>query len=366
MNYMKRRVSLLLCMLMVFTTIFTAAPVEMQAANTVYTLNNSLGNGNYDVIIYKGMKDLYIGDFVSGYKITNPGTSKEEYTYYSNVSTQKNVTYKSSKKEVATVNSKGKITTKDTGTTTITVKYQGQTSKIKLKVVSKKTYDKEIDAYTYVNASSVEEAAKKFLDKTGTDPKITKDNRYKLLTAYANYQTNLGYTSIFTYDAKKQTYVTKYYIYSPSAARAMTAYNKIATYCEKYNPFSTRSGKCFEIKSISGKGKTITVNLKKNVTEDQIFGAQAQFDWDTELKQVKTYTFPIVVKNTSTGYEYYAIASVTQGKSKMTITLKNAKLTKGKKYELVAKTATGRGGSYLGNWLDGTLNKTSKFTFKAK
>jgi len=368
MNYMKRRISLLLCMLMVFTTIFTAAPVETQAANTTHSLYSQIGMGtNSKVIVYKGVKDFYIGDLITATKITNPNTPQAEYTSLGNLSQLSGVSYKSSKTSVASISKKGLITAKKAGTAKITVKYKGQSIKYELKVVAKKDFDKKLSSYGYgLGTSVIDEDAKAFLKKTGTNPTIKTSNRYKLLDAYNNYQSSGGCTSMPYIDSATGVYTIDYYIFSPSAIRANVVCNKISSYCNKYNPFVTTSSKCFKIKSISGKSNKITVTLKSKVTADQIFGAQAQFNWDSEIKKIKKgkpYTFPIVVRNTSNGYKYYATASIKEGSKTMTITLKNAKLTKGKTYELLAQTSTSRNTRYLGTWLDGSINK---YKFKAK
>jgi len=379
MNYKKRMISLALSMLMVFTTIFTVAPQEVQAADVEYSVYSDIGSSEEEVVIYKGMKDLYIGDFFSADKYENPYTSDEKHTHYQNLTDVKGVTYKSSKKSVATVNSKGLITTKKTGTTTITAKFKGQTAKLKLKVIEKKTFDKNLaNSGWNVNPTAIEKAAKTFLKKTGNNPTIKSSNRYKLLNAIKNYPCADSYVQVDSYDSKTDTYKMDYYIFGPKARRAEEVWCKIAGYCMQRDPFDTRTlPNCFRISSISGKGKSnkITVTLAEKVTEDQIFGAQYAYSWSSTVKKATKHTFPIVVRNTSTDERYYAIASIKKGSNKMTITMKNAKLKKGKTYELLARTSTRyfpeyagietyqEWEDYLGNWLDGSVNM---YKFKAK
>lgn len=347
MKYFKKRLSLFLCLVLAFTTVCFTAPEETKAASTVYFGAIGSYSTTKEIQVAKGDKNLYAGDYVCAYD-----TSGNSYGYLSMCS---NVTYKSSKTSVATINSStGKITTKKNGTTTISVKFKGQTVKFKLKVVSKSTLKNALSDYIKQYVSTYDDCAKDFLSATGSISKITSSNRYKVLAAYKSYdyKYTCGYTSSYDASSAKSTD----YIYSASSAHAYAVCRALDNYSSERNPFSTRSSKCFKIKSISGTSKKVTVTLKDKVSEDQIFGSNYNFSWDTNVKKATTHTFPIYIQDTTNNHRYYAVATIKKGSNKMTIELKNLKLKKNRKYKLVDQ--------YYNSWLDGTVNKT--VTFKAK
>lgn len=371
MNLLKRRISILLCFLMVFTTVFVAAPTETQAAteSTSYYFYGP-ATSDWDITVYKGASNIYAGDYVSAYKETYSSNTGWKSDYLGYLSLVSGVTYSSSNKKVATIDKTGKITTKDTGTTTISVKYKGNTIKFDLVVVSKTKFYNQLQSYNQYSdykttASTADKSAKAFLKITGSNPTIKDSNRYKLLTAYKNYNVYSGYTSISEYDSTTGTYTGAYYCYSPSSAHAYAIYSKISNYSYDYNPFiyATGTAKQLNVKSIKGSGKTVTITLKKAITADQIYGANYVFSWDSEVKSSKTYTFPIYVQDTKTGYKYYGIATMTQGSKTITIKLQNKSLTKGTKYKLLAQSRSDYSYSDMGGWL---LDDVNKNTFTAK
>lgn len=357
MNYFKKRLSLFLCMLLAFTTVCFAAPQETKAATNI----SFSGLGTYntkEVQVAKGATNFYIGDYIYIYRYNN-GYNK----YCGYVSENSGVTYKSSNSKVASINkSTGKVDLKKTGTATITITYKNVSTKIKLKVVSKDTLKKnvkKVNSYLGQNLSTYEDSAKAFLKATGTNPKITASNRYKLLTALKNYKSAdyyyhySGYTN--AYDSASSKYV--YYIYSTDSGRANRIASKIDDYAAARNPFATKPSKsvAFHVTSISGTKNTnkITMKLKNKVTEDQIFGANIGFSWDTEVKKSDTYSFPVTVQNMKNKRKHYAIATVKKNSNKITIELKSQKLQKGITYKLLA----------YGPWLDNGVNMN---TFKVK
>lgn len=365
MNNFKRRLSLLLCFLLVFTTVFVAAPTETQAAESEnYTLSNTFGS--WDLVVHKDLENIYIGDYVNVGKITNSGTPNAVHSYLGAASTIKSgVTYKSSNEKVVIVNKSGLLSIKKNGSAVITITYKKVSTTINLKVISKKAFNNKLKEYTHL--ANAEKLAQAFLKETGTQKnvnvKITSKNRYKMLNAYKNYASTSGYISIYEGGSTPMDYSFSYYLHAPSAARATTVCSKIASYCDNYNTFSTNGAKHFTTSSIKGKANsnTITVELTKKVDADMIFGAQYAFSWDSEVEATKEYSFPIVVQRTSNGRKYYAIATVKKGSKTMKIELKNHKLVKGETYELLNQTTTSRYPNYLGNWLT-----DCKCTFKAK
>lgn len=357
MSKIKRTLSISLCFLLMFTTIFAITPTKTQAAtNTTYRIDsNVLWNyGSSTVAVYLGVSDFYISDQVYVQKIS--GDKTEWLGYLSTLkNAPKGITYNSSKPKIASIDKTGKVTTKKTGTTTITVTYKNETLKCKLKVLSKSAFYKEAKKQTgenYKKAATMQDnAAKAFFDKVGKNLTITKSNRYELLSIANNTEISSG----------KSYFGIPYFIYSPSIEHARAISDGIFTYAEKLNPFSTSSADYFKVKSIKGSDKTITVTLKNKVTKDMIFGANHVFSWESDLKESKTYTFPIVVQNTSNNYKYYGIATVKEGSKKIIIKLQNHKLIKGQTYKLIAYTyGSSKSSTYLGDWLD------AKNSFKAK
>jgi len=366
MNYIKRRISLFLCMLLIFTTAFAAVPTETQAATISYSYSSMITYEGYELVVYKGAKNIYIGDLIN---VTS--TASGYWDKAGTLSNQKKVTYTSSKSSVAAIGkSTGLLSAKKAGTTVITIKHAGKTMKATVRVLTEKNFYKELGHDYYKNqAKSLDKSAAAFLKKTGMKtPTITDSNRYKLLSAYKNYEENSsGSLQRSNYNQKNGTYTYSTYLYSPSAAHANAIYNFIADNAENENPFNklmTDNGKAFSIKSISGKAKSkaVTINLNKAVTADQIYGATYAFSWDTDVKSAKTYTVPMMVQDTSNSRKYYAVATIKQGSKTITLQLKNAKLVKGKTYKLLSNTNT-KSSSKLGNWL---LNGNNINTFKAK
>ncbi len=353
MSYFKKRLSLFLCVLLAFTTVCFAAPQETKAAAKV----NFYGIGfssTKEVQVAKGAVNFYIGDYISANSYNN-----NSYTYYSFLSGVDGVTYKSSNSKVAKINSKtGKVDLKKTGSATITVTFKKNSAKIKLKVVSKNTLQKNLKkfpAYTTDKISAYESSAKAFLKQTGKNPKITSANRYKLANAKKTYyQKDFSYSGfIRTYNAPSYTC----YIYSTSSGRASYVCNKIDEYTLKNNPLGTGPSKsaAFKVTSISASrnSKNITMKLKNKVTKDQLFGVIATYSSNNKIKEADSCSFPITVVNTKNQKTYFATATMKKGSNKITIKTQNYKLKKGT-YKLV---------SYSGPWLADGKNKN---TFKVK
>lgn len=373
MAQLKRRLAILLSFIMVFTTVFVAAPMEAQAKTTTsYSFGEVASRGeSCNIITYKEAKNFYAGDYATIF-ITefDPDTQHSSMTSLGHLSLLSGVKYKSSNEKVAKIDSKtGLVTFKKTGTTTITMTYKKQTLKFKLQVLTKKDLFKKlgkVSPYYKDSAATWDKAGNNFLKEVGTSPNVkTGKNRFDILMAYNDYTNYFGgYTTVYTgLDPETGAMKTDAYLFAPSSAHAYAVRSKISRDIDSLDPFSTNSAKHFEATKITGKANSnkITVTLKYKVTDEMLLGATAVFSWDSEITKSDTYTFPIVVKNTSNGRQYYAIATVTKGSKTMTIELKNHKLAKNKTYELLNKTKTGRYPSYLGNWLS-----WGKSTFKAK
>jgi len=197
MTQMKRRLSILLCFVMVFTSVFVVAPTKVQAADTTYALYDYFTDGT-DVYVYKGAKNFYAGDYYIARKSEDksvPGHTIIETTTLGYLSQLKGVTYNSSKPSVATITKAGLITPKKTGKTTITIKYKSLKRTFNLNVVSEKNIYKKIGDYYKNTAATMEKSAKAFIKAVGSSTKLTTKNRYKLLNATKDYNHSYGYTT---------------------------------------------------------------------------------------------------------------------------------------------------------------------------
>ena len=321
MSYFKRRMAVFLSVLVAFTTIFFVVPQEEVQAATAWIYMPG-GNAS-EVRVEKGAKDVYIGDYLTAY-------CEEDYTSYGLLSNNSGVKYSSSKKSVAAIDSSsGKLTAKKNGTTTISARFKGRTYKFKLKVVSSlKSVRESDDTYSKKDA-----AAKAFVKQYGSS-KITTKNRYDKVKAYADYVGG-GYEGgdgiKVVYESGKAVKC----LYMPNEGRAVRLMEQLRNYNKTRNPFSTASGKCFKVKSISGSNKTITINLKKAVSAEQMFGANVVALQNNPKNKVNSKKLTTSVRVRDSKYKYYeGTMTIEKGSKKLTIKLKDSKLTKGKKYYL--------------------------------
>lgn len=344
MSYLKKRIAIFLCMVMAFTTVFCVMPQEQAQAASKVQFSWDFGGYNSTVKeaqIELGAENLYIGDYVSAY------ASGSTYTNYGYLSANSGVTYKSSNKNIIAVDSKGKLTAKKTGTATITVKFKGATGKCKLTVVEKDSFASIRNAvYRYAESK---EASEKLISAYGKG--ITNKNRYKVLKAYKAFRKNFVSAVYVEYNSDGNN---TYRIYNPITGRAAVIAEAVQKYGDARNPLATSSGKYFKVKSITGKGTSITITLKSKVTAEQVLGIQFAGVYYDEVSDSKTstVTFPMYVMDKNGKYTAVS-AKVKKGSNK--ITIKTPKLTKGQTYRL---------GSGIGDWLvSGSGNKNS---FKAK
>lgn len=360
MNHFKRGLLILLTLVLTFTTVFVTTPVEASAKNTSQYLLCTMGTRysyTEKIVVYKDATNLYAGDFIYVYKCKGATD-----TYISRLSSIKSgASYKSSDTKVVKINSKtGKMSAKKAGTAIITVKYKGAKTSFRIVVLNKSKFFKELTTlkaeYTKDYANTCSKEAKVFLNEVGKNTTIDTTNRYKLLSATKRHHVDSGYTSTTLEDDPEADI---YYVYSPTATHAYTVYNNITVYGYRRNPFDDLSEKHFRIKSIKGKGNIITITLKDKVTLNMIYGANYKYSWDSEVKESNTYSFPIVIQNTTTKHMYSGVGTINRGSTKMTIALNTHTLVKGDTYQLLSRTNTTSYYSTLGTWLD------KKDTFKA-
>lgn len=328
MSYLKKRLAVFLCMVIAFTTIFVVVPQETVQAATV-TLKWA-GSSAAVVQVEKGASDLYIGDYINAYE-------KKTDAPYGPLSFNSGVKYTSSNKTVATVHSTtGKLTAKKTGTTTIKAKFKGATISVKIKVVSSLEALRDSDYYRKWE----EAAASKFVKSVG-NAGVTTKNRYSALTAYVQYKKS-GFYKIDGCRYSKSGGKSICSIYMPICGRAYAIWQQIELYGKTRNPYGTVSSKWFSVKSVSGSGQTITINLKKAVTAEQIYGANFDniYYRRTEKTNAKKVTREVRICQGSSEY-CTGIATIKQGSKKITVKLSGAKLKKGKEYYVVDPNSKG-------------------------
>ena len=353
MSDWKRRIAIFLCMVMTLTTVFCMTPQqEVQAASGKVKFSWSIGTSSsydpatgtykdttYPVGVGVGQKYLYIGDYVAA---TPRGS---EYWYYSELSTQKGVTYSSSDRSVIAVDKYGKLTVKKAGTATITVKFRGTSTKIKLTAT-----DGELPSWNiiYYNSNEVVPDAEKLVKLYGNG--LTSKNRYNVVNQMAKLRTALLGVSTQWQDGIG-------YIVNPVCTHANVIRNAVNEYgYNTANPLSTRSSKMFKINSISGMGTKVTVTLKNKVTAEQMFGlafTTRENEYAT-IKKKNTCQFKIRLREG--GKLTMATATAKVGSNK--ITIKTKKLKKGKTYTLID--------CYNGDWLYAPKGGNRINSFKAK
>lgn len=356
MSDFKRRIAIFLCMVMTLTTVFCMTPQqEVQAASNQMKFNWRIGTSwNYDqstgksteikcqAAVVTGQENLYIGDYVSA------SQTGKTYAYYGYLSTQSGVTYASSNSNVIAVDQYGKLTVKKAGTATITLKFKGKSTKIKLKAV-----DGEVPSGYSSPSSAAISDAKKLIKTYGTG--ITAKNRYELVNQAAKI--NKKSSGTFYMGISTVTLNGVQYIESPICAHGSAIMSAVSEYSYSVaNPLSTRSSKMFKINSVTGKGTTATITLKSKVTADQLFGlaCTTRKDYKSTIKKGNTCQFKIKLKEN--GKTLSATATAKVGSNK--ITIKTKKLTKGKTYVLQD--------CYYGGWLDSKKGGNKNISFKAK
>lgn len=361
----KRRLSVFLCLLFVIPGVLGAIPqakLEVQAASKwkLYFQSN-----NFEMT--KNTKGFYVGDYVVA-----------EYGRYPNntsgyLSMKKGASYKSSNPGVASINkTSGLVKPKKTGTTQITVSYKGVSKTCTLKIVS------NLGVKIPKGMKSLEKKANALVKAFGKG--ITKSNRYQAVSAnnqykmlYEEVQSKNDKTNKDTYFSEETGCVYKlhpdfaFQVCMPALMSAhVRSYTLDTYYVGARNPIGTGGGKFFKIKSASGKGRQVTANLEKKVSEDQIFGLKAVVSgkyFDTKIVKNNRAEFPLYIRDKETGHRYYAIATATKGSKKLSIKLQSGKLKKGGSYQIVGISFEGYDFDYP---ITDKWTKTGNTSFKAK
>ena len=338
------------------------AELTVQAAGTVYlNWSSSVSINPYmnpEFQMTKQTTGFYIGDYLTA------SESGNGYKNYGALSLNSGVKYKSDKTSVVTINkSTGLVKAKKNGTAKITITFKGVSKTCTIKVVSK-------ISKLSGNYNTLKKSADALIKTYGK--KLTSSNRYQAINAnylYINACESAPYTSNFnfysgltsSYQNGKSTYIA----HLPMLAHASVISSKIDTYATNLNPIGTGNAKIFRLKSVSGKGSTVTIKLSKNTTEEQMFGLKAAASnfFDSKIDKSNKVKFPIYIQDVKTRHKYYGLATATKGKNIISVKLQSLKLKKGSSYTLI-----GMKRNSCDNWPSNQKfgNSKKNNTFKAK
>ena len=327
---LKRRIAIMLSLLFVLPNVIGLLPMA-----TLQTEAASIGNLNWNfykseaVQVEEG-KAFYVGDYVSTY------TTGKVYKYYT--ASMLKASYKSSDATVATVDNKGYMTALKPGKTTITVSYKGKTASKEFEVVEKETFG-VIDEAIKLTAA----AQKLPLEMPSS---ITTKNGLKYVKALSAYvkveesvKTKISTDGLLKKEVKIGTYTdyaTTNQLVVPEAGRRHTLNRLLSTYETKNSPTSTRSAKVLKLSSASASAKknTITLNLKKKVSKEQIISAKIleEVIYKDVLKASKLNDKQAYVRVTvyNKNNYYTGVAKITQGKKTATMQIYKTKYENGK------------------------------------
>lgn len=270
---MKKRLAVFLCILFVLPAIMAVLPQtaqEVQAAKASLYWDGTLADTKGKITVENGMA-FYIGDYAYvSYKSS----------YITSTLSMVKASYSTSKKNIATVNSKGYVEAKETGSTKIKIKYKGKTLICTLTVVEPGSFGTK-KAYTKL-AKAANTIAKKMPSN------ITTSNGFNLIKSSEKYEevadsVNSDITSDGfiieklpsgsdelkedeSYDNRKTTQ----YLAVPNAGRYNTLWRKLRQYAEKNSPFSTTSSKVLKITSASATTDKASIYLAKAPSKEQI------------------------------------------------------------------------------------------------
>lgn len=313
----KKKWGVFLGILFTFSVVLSSTFCDIWAADTEKMCWVHMEEGKrWNVQVEVGEKDLYIGDYLLLYN-----EQKYNRLYVSNFD---KVSYQSNNKKVISVDKKGKLNVKKAGKAVITVKYKGKTAKCNLTAVNSLAKERK-----YSKVSQNAKSAKKLISAYGTG--ITNKNRYKVLAARQNYYFDKNKGSGVAEINKGSKKIKQ--IVEPLNGRANMICNLVDQYGEQKNPFSESNSKRFKVKSIQGKGNTVTITLKSPVTNDQMFGARWKYflDKNASMKNTDTAELLFTVSNRTFGQMDEVNALFKKGSNKIIIQTKMT-MKKGKTY----------------------------------
>lgn len=352
---MKIRLAVFLVLMMVLPSIvsvlpMTATEVSAASGDIIYVnWNYQWGYQNSDVVqVEKGQK-FYVGDYVTISEYAKSGKFKSY-----KVASLLKATYTSSKKSVATVDKKGYLTTKGTGTTTITVKYKGKKVSRKLKVVPTGDFGYGDDL------AAIQKKAEELATKI--PKKVTAKNGFSIIKLKTDYEEFLQNSENSVYGINANGMILNYAVSGttrelvvPQASRYNVIDRMLGEYASKNSPTSTRSSKVLKIKSASAKTNQITIKLKNKVSAEQLLAAKCSYtSWGQPKGSNKAYIYVYFHDSAQKTY-YYGKGELVKGSKVIKVTpykyssktykYVRTKLKKGKTYVLGSKTDWTKGKS---------------------
>ena len=257
---MKKRLAVFLCILFVLPAIMAVLPQtaqEVQAAKTSLQWNQTLSNIEGKVTVEKGAA-FYIGDYAVVYE-----------NRVRNTASMVKASYSSSRKAIASVNGKGYVKAKETGSTNIKIKYKGKTLICSLTVV---------DAGSFETKKAYKKLAKAAdLVAKNVSSKITVNNGYNLIKTKKNYTEVMDTIDLdITEDgfiAEGTTYHNLFpteKLAVPKAGRWNTFCQQLDHYADKNSPFATKSSKVLKIASVNAVPDKVTINLVNAPSKEQV------------------------------------------------------------------------------------------------
>lgn len=299
MSIMKRRLAVLLVACLAFTSAFLFLPqkqsqVEAASVKSVKILFEDLTHyddkGEYkedaSIVVIKGAKNLYMGDFASAKIAYAKGYSIRPLSYTSNIS------YKSNNPAVLSVDKKtGKAVAKKTGKAKVTYQYKkgGKTVKKSLVVTVVKSGIYRNNKLTKKSMDSAYAKIKKYVGK-----KITTSNRYEVAKALEKYNNTAdinadgdyyyGYCIRCGLSYLKKGFLDVYsykmsnIVLEPKMMRGYAFAKYAEAYQKELNPFSTYCAKMYSVvkadSSFKANTKTGTVTINRKVTDNDLFAAR--------------------------------------------------------------------------------------------
>lgn len=295
----------------------TALKAEAKSVEIESHYYDEYGDGRDSFDVEEG-ETFDIGDLVY---VNENGKIK----YFENISGEK---YTSSNPEVAAVSgNNGTVNTKKAGTATIRVTYKGAFFEYEITVIEKGKLGATSRECDYLGRK-----ADIVINAYGRG--ITSKNCYKVQQALndletACYASGLGSTGFSSEDEG-----ISYDLLVPELLKTSTLETKTRDYIKNNNPIGRVKKKWFKVKSVTGKGKKVTVTLKNKVTHMQIFAIKASINDDTRISTGRKAVFPVYLKD-SAGHYYRGRAVATEGSKKITATMNYMTMKKNKKYYLV-------------------------------
>lgn len=341
---MKIRMAVFLCVIMVLPSILSILPMtatEVSAADDVllYWNYDIIQSGGKSIQVEKGQK-FNIGD----YAYISDGNT------YGCASLFSKARYSSSKKSVATVDSKGNFKAKKTGTTTITIKYKGKKISYKFRIVKAGTFG---TSKAIKNLRQASEKLSKNMPKT-----ITTSNGYKYLKMSNEFSKNVagsdsdvkssGFLTQKTTSGTMSFYTVSNKLAVPQAGRAEYLKYMLYQYGNKNCITSTRGSKTMKIESVSATTKQITIKGKEKVGAAGILAANIMYpSYNTKISQKTAAIYMYVYDETDKKY-YTGIGTITKGSNIVRVKLREYTYSDGE-YTYVSKKLK-KGHTYvLGN-----------------